>query len=111
MLEKIDNLHFDIKQLRFDIMDDLHIDCYDDDFPSFYDFMEAFDGRWSLEIIKMQNKFDNIILFHDLGDIKRQHYYEGDYSNPIRYMIGDKYTYIQNKDKEWLVCLNEKRIN
>ena len=94
ILKKIDDLHFDIKQLKFNIMDDLNIDNY---------------GKWSIEIIETKLEYEDIVLFHDLEENK-VHYYEEDYSNPIKIMRGNEYTYIQNDKEYWLVCLNEKEV-
>ena len=109
ILKCIDNLHFDIKQLKFHIMDDLNIDDYGADFPSFYDYMEAYDGKWQLEIIETKPEYNDIILFHDLGENKH-HWYEDGYCNAKRIMRGSIYTYIQNQDDYWLVCLNDKEV-
>jgi hypothetical protein len=99
----IDDIHFDIKQLRFHVMDDLNLDNYLDECPLFYDYMEAFDGKWSVE------DFGGFKFFHDLGENK-SHYYEEGYDNPINIMKGNRYTYIQNDEKNWLVCLNENEV-
>ena len=109
MLTRIDDLHFDIHQLEGYIMDDLNNDHYNEKYPSFYDYMEAYDGKWSIEVIKTEEGHKDFIFFNELGENKI-HYFESGYNNPINVMRGKEYTYIQNEDEQWLVCLNEMEI-
>ena len=109
ILKCVDAIHFDVKQLMFHIMDDLDIECYHGDFPSFYDYMEAHDGKWSIEIIETKPEYKDFILFKDLEGNKK-HYYESSYASVKRIMRGKIFTYIQNDDDDWLVCLNENEV-
>lgn len=109
MLKKIKDLHFDLVQLIYEIWGDLDIDSYQEGYPAYYDHIESYDGEWSVEIIETIEGYDDFILFKELGD-STLHHCDNDYGNSIHIRRGKKYTYFQNEDKQWLVCVNENEV-